>query len=496
MTIPYEQVRRRLAEGPLVLAMDVGSTGTRGCLYDAHGRPVGKSIKVEHGFVTGDDGRSEIDADQVVGEIAQIIDGLTGHRTDEQIAGVALDTFASSLIGVDGDGAAITACYTYADARCALQVGELRDQLDEPTVQQRTGTRLHTSYQAPRIKWLRRHQPDLVDRVATWMSLGEYIQFKLAGARAVSTPAAAWSGLLNRHTLSWDAELLAACGESADRLQSIQHPGVPLVTDPELVARRWPGLRAAQWFPAVPDGLVSNIGTGATGVGTIGLTTATSGAMRVLTDSPVDKLPSGLWCYRVDDRLSLLGGAINDVGRAFDWAREVFRVPDDTAALDEILGAEPVLRTPAVVPFLTGERAPGWAAGATAVFGGVTVAASAQTLYRAVGEGVAVTYARVLEQLREAAPEAKRIIASGGVVGAMPHLLQIMADTLANPVEHAELKRATLRGTALLALDTVAPDVERASSPIIRTFRPRSAHATYYGALRRSFDRLYPTATG
>lgn len=496
MTIPYEQVRKRAAEGPLVLAMDVGSTGTRAGLYDVHGRPAGKSVKAEHQFVTGSDGRSEIDADQVVSEIAQVIDGVLSRRVAGKVAGVALDTFASSLIGVDTDGNALTPCFTYADARCAIQVGELRELLDESTVQQRTGTRLHTSYQAPRIRWLRKTQPDLVSRVATWMSLGEYIQFKLAGGMGVSTPAAAWSGLLDRHAIAWDAELLAACGESTERLLPIQHPKVPLKIDEAKVAGRWPGLADAQWFPAVPDGLASNIGSGAVGVGVIGLTTATSGAMRVLTDDEVPNLPSGLWCYRVDDRLSLLGGAINDVGRAFDWARAVFRVPDETQALDDIFAAEPVLRTPTVVPFLTGERAPGWAAGATAVVGEVTAAATAEALFRAVAEGVAVTYARVLEQLRQAAPGANRIIASGGVVGAMPHLQQILADTLNNPVEHAELKRATLRGAALIALDALAPEVERAPAPIIRTFRPRSANTTYYGAVRQTFDRLYPTATG
>src|SRR4051794_5250786 len=86
---------------PLVLALDVGSTASRGDVYDAAGRPVrGGRRKVAHGFRTSAAGASEIDPDQVVDELAEIITGLAGERLRGRIAGVALDTFASSLVGV------------------------------------------------------------------------------------------------------------------------------------------------------------------------------------------------------------------------------------------------------------------------------------------------------------------------------------------------------------------------------------------------------------
>ena len=121
------RVSRAAAADPLVLAVDVGSTATRGDVYDAAGRPVaGGRCKVPHQFTTAADGTSQIDPNLVVEEVAQVIGKLADRWRAGRIAAVALDTFASSLVGVRPDGGAVTPCYTYADSRCAEQVAALR----------------------------------------------------------------------------------------------------------------------------------------------------------------------------------------------------------------------------------------------------------------------------------------------------------------------------------------------------------------------------------
>jgi gluconokinase len=120
------RVKLSQAVDPLVLAVDIGSTASRGDVFDAAGRPVqGGREKVPHHFTTRDDGTSEIDPDQIVGEVQQIITALATDRRAGRIGGVALDTFASSLVGVGADRGARTPCFTYADSRCAAQVAEL-----------------------------------------------------------------------------------------------------------------------------------------------------------------------------------------------------------------------------------------------------------------------------------------------------------------------------------------------------------------------------------
>src|SRR3954451_23958859 len=304
------------AQDPLVVALDVGSTASRGDVYDAAGRPVeGGRRKGAHSFRTDGAGMSEIDPDQVADEIGQIISGLVDRPLPGRVAGVALDTFASSLVGVDADGRAVSPCYTYADSRCGPQVTALRGELDEAEVQQRTGCRLHSSYLPARLRWLRETDPDRFAAARRWLSLGEYAYLRLLGTTAAGTATAAWTGLLDRRTGRWDPRMLAAAGVAADQLSEVRDPDDPLADVDADVASRWPVLAGARWFAPIADGFASNLGTGAVDGTTAAVAAATSGAIRVLVQDIPERIPPGLWCYRVDSRRSLLGGALNDVGR-------------------------------------------------------------------------------------------------------------------------------------------------------------------------------------
>lgn len=490
-----ERVKLKRAEDPLVLALDIGSTASRGDLYDATGRPVeGGRHKVAHAFVTSGDGTSILDPDAVVEEVAEVIGGLAVSRLGGRIGGVALDTFASSLVGVTADGTACTPCFTYADSRCGEQVVALRQELDEGAVHQRAGTRLHSSYLAPRLRWLRETDPETFRQAHRWMSLGEYVHLRLTGVTAAGTATAAWTGMLDRRTGAWDAELLAAAGVEVDQLSEVRDPSEPLREVSAAVSSRWPALAGAAWFPAVADGLSSNLGVGAQDESAMAAAAATSGAMRVLVHQVPEELPSGLWCYRIDASRSLLGGAVNDVGRALSWLSATVQL--DAGSLDEVAAAEPEPGTPLVLPYLSGERSTGWAANARATLTGISPATTGSMLARGVLEGVAISYARIADQLRSVSGEAPRIMASGRVTQDVPSLLQIIADVLEAPVIPVPMKRTTLRGTALLALEVLAPDVEPVPPVMGETLAPVAGRAEYYRGRREEYQRLYEAVVG
>lgn len=478
------------AQDPLVLALDVGSTASRGDVYDAAGRPVaGGRQKVEHAFSAGGDGSSEIDPDQVVDELRQIIGGLATAEKRGRIGGVALDTFASSLVGVDDGGRPVTPCYTYADSRCGPQVLALRDELDEAAVQQRTGTRLHSSYLAPRLRWLRETDRDRFRAARRWLSLGEYAYQRLLGTTAAGTATAAWTGLLDRRTGAWDTAMLTAAGITADQLSEVRDPDRPIVDVDPAVAREWPALDGARWFAPISDGFASNLGSGAADATTAGVSAATSGAIRVLVTDIPEEIPSGLWCYRVDARRSLLGGALNDVGRMISWLQGTVRL--DGTDLDALMTAAPEPETPLVLPYLSGERSTGWAAAARAEISGVSSATTGPALFRGALEGVALSYARVADQLRTTAADPQRVLASGRVTQDLPGWLQVLADVLGAPVEPVTIKRATLRGTAVHALEVLAPDTRREPPRTGPTLHPVAAHTAHYRTRAEQYDRLY-----
>jgi gluconokinase len=491
MTNATTRVRLREALEPFVLAIDIGSTASRGDVFDAAGRPLrGGRVKVPHHFTSRLDGTSEIDPDAVVAEVEQIITTFANRPVAERIGAVALDTFASSLVGVTEDRTAKTPCFTYADSRCAQQVLQFRRQLDELEVQQRTGCRLHTSYLTPRLRWLKETAPETFAAVRQWLSLGEYVYLWLLGVTAAGTSTAAWTGLLDRRTGDWDHELLEACQISADLLSEIRDPTRPIRDVDAVVGRRWPALAGAVWFPVVADGFSSNVGVGALDESTVAVAAATSGAMRVLVTGVPDNLPTGLWCYRVDASRSLLGGAVNDVGRVVSWLTSTVQIPPESN-LDDLLLTPPEFGPPLVLPFLTGERSTGWAAEARAVFSGVSAGTTGAMLFRGAMESVAMSYARIAAQLHDVAGNAKQIVASGRVTQDLPALLQVLADVLQTPVVPIMMKRTTLRGTALIALEVLSPSVVRAEPTTGEARWPMVDRASYYTTRQRLLQDLY-----
>jgi gluconokinase len=357
-------------------------------------------------------------------------------------------------------------------------------------VHQRIGARLHTSYHPPRMLWLQDEFPEVFEKTSLFLSLGEYAYAKLAGISGAATSTMAWAGILNRHTCELDDELLAAVGVDRSRFAPIIDPSEPITDVSPDVARRWPALEGAAWFPAVPDGYASNLGVGADTPTTSAMSAATSGAIRVIVDDTPEVLPSGLWAYRVSRTQSIVGGALNDVGRVTLWLQSTL-APLSYEQIDELLRAAPVEGTPLMLPFLTGERATGWAGDARAVASGVSSSSGPRELWRGAVEGIAVSYARVFEQLLQVNPDIQRVIASGGVTSAYPAFMDVIAQALGFPVQVVNVKRVTMRGAAALALQVLRPEHPLATLPQTGLTQPDPAQRPYYDDLRRRFDDLY-----
>lgn len=483
------------ASGPFVVGLDVGSGGSRAALYDASGQEVGRRHhKVEHTFTTAADGTSTIDADQVVEEIGTALLAIL-EGTDIEVSAIGVDTFASSLVVVDEAGRAITPCITYADTRCRDQAAQLRELIGGPeelaAMHDRTGTRVHSSYLAPHLMWLAQEHPEVRARAARFMALGEYVAAQLLGQPALGTAAAAWGGMLDRRTGTYVPELVELAGIDIDQLGTPRSPSetIPVAGTP--LARDVPQLASAVWVPVIGDGLAANLGIGAQGDGNWGVSTATSGAIRVLLGTSVEHLPQALWAYRVDDRRTLVGSAMSDCGRVLDYVTQTFSLPAELAALDteSLLLADPVASTPLVVPFLSGERGTGWRDSARAVFAGVSAATTPEEILRGSLEGVALSYLRIADALAEVAGRPERIMVSGGMTRVVPAWLQILADALDAPLDHVAISRSTLRGSAVLALEQV-PGADIASAPVTRRIEPVPGRAAWYRERLERFEQF------
>ena len=144
-----------------------------------------------------------------------------------------------------------------------------------------------------------------------------------------------------------------------------------------------------------------------------------------------------------------------------------------------------------MLPYLSGERSTGWAATARAAFAGVSAATTAEMLARGAMEGVALSFARIAGQLARAAGPPRQVLASGRITQELPDLLQLLADVLGVPVTPVTSKRTTLRGTAIMALDVLAPGTPRAKPATCPARQPVAAHHAHYAHRAQAYQALY-----
>jgi gluconokinase len=347
---------------------------------------------------------------------------------------------------------------------------------------------LRTSYWPARLAWLRRARPDIWRQAAGWATLGDYLELRLFGRRRVTPSAAAWTGLLNRHSLGWDAELLAALGVTEGQLAPLADVDEPISGLAAAFARRWPALAGVPWLPAVGDGAAANVGSGCIDGRRIALSVGTTGALRLVTPG-VARIPAGLWLYRVDRRSALLGGATSEGGNLYAWLRGATRLEADVEPA--LAAMPPDGHGLTVLPFVAGERSPGWAGDAKATISGITLDTRPLEILRASLEAVAYRFALIAAGLGGQGDS--RIIASGGALLRSPAWVQIVADVLGRPVTASAEPEASSRGVALLALRTLGAIRELGELPAAEgdTVAPDMGHHAIYRAARERQARLY-----
>ena len=461
----------------MIVVLDVGSSSLRSSLWERDGSSLGEKARIEQA------GTGELEADPLLGRVARLLDRAAADG--REVTAVATSTFWHCLLGLDDRGRPITPVYSWADARSAPHAAELRERFDEQAIHARTGCRLHSSYWPAKLAWLRDTEPETFERVAVWVSPGEYVHRHLLGDAAVSVSMASGTGLFDQHACEWDGELAAELGVE-DKLPAIDDsPREGLTGD---WAERWPALANVPWFPAWGDGATSNVGAGCVTKDRAALMIGTSGALRVLERADPPEPPPSLWCYRADAERPLLGGSLSDGGSVVAWLRQLTQLPEPEVAEREIAKMAPDSHGLTLLPLLSGERGPGWSDRAGAAIEGLTAATTPLDLLRAGLEAVALRFALLDADL----PGDHTVVATGGGLANSPAWTQIVADALGRPVAHSGVAEGSSRGAAVMALEALGE--QPGEAPVGETFEPDAeATETYRAALERQ-QALYERA--
>jgi gluconokinase len=477
-----------------VLTLDVGSSSVRTLLFGLDGRQIeGAGSQISYHAQTTQDGGWEINPAQLTDIAARAIGDTCGQMRAKNLtaAAVAADTFWHSILGVDANGDPVTTLLHPFDTRSADAARRLARRVDNTAQHRRTGCVIHPSYPPAKLLWLFETQPDAFRRAKRWISAGEFLFLKFLGKAAASTSMVSATGLWNQNTNAYDSEMLAALPGS---LEQFAEAG-----ELDMECRGscpWPELKDIPWFPALGDGACDNVGCGCTTQDRFALMVGTSGALRAAVETERIDIPDGLFCYRIDPKRFVLGGALSNGGEVFAWMKRNLRLPEDNSEIERELSALLAgLHGITILPFFAGERSTGWRADAQAAITGLTVNTSPIEILHAALASVALRFRNIYEIMQFALGNPRDVVGSGSAFLRSPVSMQMIADTLSHSVIRCAEPEATSRGAALLALERIGAirDIHSAGAKYDGTVEPKSENRDLYTEALERQRKLYAT---
>ncbi len=485
------------------IGLDVSTTATKAVVVDRAGEVVATGVE-EYGYETPRPLWSEQDPSLWWdGTVTALRAALAGAGIDGgQVAAVGLTGQMHGLVLLDDAAEVLRPAILWNDQRTADACDAIRTRVGAARLIEVAGNDALTGFTAPKLMWVRDHEPDVYARIVHVLLPKDYVRYRLTGGFAVDKADGAGTLLFDVAKRDWSSELLAALEfDPAWFPPTFEGTGVTGEVSP--AAAEATGLAAG--VPVVAGGgdqAANAVGVGAVDPGVVALSLGTSGVVFAATDRPVIE-PAGrvhAFCHAVPDRWHLMGVMLSAAG-SLRWFRDAL-APEvgfdvlSAEAADVDAGSDGLL----FLPYLTGERTPHPDPLARGAFVGLTVQHDRRQLVRAVMEGVAFGLRDGLELMTAAGlPPPTQIRASGGGVRS-PVWRQILADVLDAEIVTVNTAEGAAFGAALLAAvgagwfptaqDAVAATVH--ITPAAEPGPDRDAYAARYPHYRSLYPALAP----
>ncbi|HUY72292.1 MAG TPA: xylulokinase [Gaiellaceae bacterium] len=379
------------------------------------------------------------------------------------------------LVALDAGDRVLRPAILWNDGRTGAECEEIESLLGLDRLVSLTGNRALAGFTAPKLLWLRRHEPETYSRLRRVLLPKDYIHLRLTGEHATDVSDASGTLLFDVGGRRWSDEVCAALE----------------------IPREWlPPALESTVMGGAGDQAAAALGVGIDRPGPVSVALGTAGIAFAVTPSysPDPQARLHTFCHAVPDTWHAMGVMLSG-GGSFAWLCDLF--DEDAADLDREAerwppGCEGLL----FAPYLAGERTPHSDPNARGAFTGLSLRHDRGALARATLEGVAYGLRDSLELLREAGvrPEVGRI--SGG--GSRSDLwTRIVASVLDLPLERTECDAGSAYGAALLAgvrSGTFADAAEAVARCVRITERinPDAEWVAAYSEGYARFGALYP----
>lgn len=486
-----------------LLGVDIGTTGAKALLIDGQGR-VRSCATRGYPMRTPRPGWAEQDPHDWWKAAAAAIRQAVSKERAGRIAGVGLTGQMHGLVMLDRHGHVIRPCLLWNDQRSAGECRRFLRRIGLENMIRHTGNTVLPGFTAPKLLWVRRHEPAAYRRTAKLLLPKDYVRYRLTGEYWTDVSDASGTALFDVGRRRWSDPVAALFRVPRSWLpEATESPAVSSFVSP--AAARVTGLRPGT--PVVGGGgdqACQAIGAGIVDDRTAAVTIGTSGVVFAVQDRfhPDRRGRLHAFCHALPDKWHLMGVMLA-AGGSFRWLRDCLTgtVRHDAyrRMTAEAASAPPGSEGLIFLPYLAGERTPHVNPDARGVFFGLSLRHTRAHLIRAVMEGVAFGLLDCLNLLRGLGVDPGRVRLSGG--GSRSHLWrQIVADVFSVPVETTAEDEGAAYGAALLAgigtrvfADPVS--AVRATVRISGRCRPGPARRLYPGYCR-CYRGLYRSLAG
>jgi xylulokinase len=484
----------------LLLGIDVSTTGSKALLIDGEGRVV-SSATTPHPISSPQPLWSEQDPhDWWLSSQQSIRKAMTvAEARGDDILAIGLTGQMHGLVLLDAQNRVLRPAILWNDQRTAAECEEITEKLGFDRLLHLTGNKALTGFTAPKILWVRKHEPDVYAKIAHVLLPKDYIRFRLSGDFAVDKADGAGMLLFDLQKRDFSGEILEKL-EIPSQWMPKAYEGPEVTGQVTAEAARETGL--APGTPLVGGGgdqAAQAVGVGAITPGLVALTLGTSGVVFATTPGPFIE-PEGrlhAFCHSVPGTWHLMGVMLSAAG-SLQWYRDTLA---EGESFDEILAPAQAIEVGSeglfFLPYLTGERTPHPDPLARAAFVGLTVRHTRHHMSRAVLEGVAYGLRDSMELIRQAGlGEIQQVRVSGGGAKS-PLWRQILADVLdtelvtVNTTEGAAFGAALLAGVGAGHWKSVQESCQTAIHTVEST-RPQPAAVRKYAELYPLYKGLYP----
>ena len=482
------------------LGIDLGTSEVKLLLLDMTGRVVGTAGSALQRSSPQPLWSEQSPADWWQATEAAVAQLRTAHPAEfAAVRGIGLSGQMHGAVLLDGSDAVLRPAILWNDGRSHAECDELT--AAAPRLHDIAGNLAMPGFTAPKLLWVKRHEPELFARVASVLLPKDWLRLQLTGDKVSDPSDAAGTLWLDVARRDWSDELLAACGLARAHMPRLVEASEPSgVLRPEL-ARAWGLGPEVVIAGGAGDNAASAIGIGATQHGDGFISLGTSGVLFVVNDRFAPNPASAVhaFCHALPARWHQMSVMLS-AASCLRWFCTLVGADEATllAELPSLSPNDSAVNAPIFLPYLAGERTPHNDPFAPGAFHGLRADTTRADCTYAVLEGVAFGLADGLDALRGAGTPVQRLSLVGGG-SRSPFWAQLIADVLnVEILVHAGGEAGAALGAARLGWLANGGDLDRVCTrPAVaaRHVPDPERHARLAPRLAR-FRDLYPRLRG